>query len=238
MISLHHPSCTSLLLPGLWSPPDSGSETPYSPPEDESIKNLGSLSAGSLSQDSSPEMISGQQQDNKQHHQQHQHHASYVPPPYGHHHFKHMSHHIPNEQHQHQIHQLHHQVSLQENFCNFSNKISFNFIATAISSSSFDECNAPFNGGSTWTTLTKRCPPHTLEPGSYKWTRLTSWTNDSWSTVSRSIWTLACPASSSSLSWHDWRRLPKYASMSKWPSTTRHASILWCFTIFRTVSSE
>lgn len=111
-------SSTSLLLPGLWSPPDSGSETPYSPPEDGSCKNLGSggesLSAGSLSQDSSPEMISHSGQD-KQHPSQHQQHHPYVPPPYGHpHHFKHM-HHIPSEHHvNNQIHQLHHQVSIKK----------------------------------------------------------------------------------------------------------------------------
>jgi hypothetical protein len=151
MISLSHPSSTCLLLPGLWSPPDSGSETPYSPPEDESIKNLGSgsLSAGSLSQDSSPEMISHSGQQDKHHNQHSSQHHAYVPPPYSHHHFKHMTHHIPNE-HQHQIHQLHQQVSRVHTETIQTNSFLF---STAISSSSFDECNAPHE--STWNTLSK-----------------------------------------------------------------------------------
>lgn len=113
-------SVNSMMLPpsGLWSPPDSGSETPYSPPEDESCKNNlgsagGSLSAGSLSQDSSPEMIHAdgkQQQPNSQHHH---HHPSYVPPPYGHpHHYKQHMHHMSPPDHHQIVHQLHqHQVS-------------------------------------------------------------------------------------------------------------------------------
>ena len=41
-----------LLSSGLWSPPDSGSETPYSPPDEDNCKITSS------SNDSSPEMLS------------------------------------------------------------------------------------------------------------------------------------------------------------------------------------
>lgn len=97
---------TIILTSGLWSPPDSGSETPYSPPEDENCKQITSGLNGSLSQDSSPEMIPG---NDKQH--------PYVP--YGH---PYKTHHIPLPPDvNNQMHHLHHQVNIQ-----FSLSQSFN----------------------------------------------------------------------------------------------------------------
>jgi len=91
LLAMEDPSLQEVL--GLWSPPDSGSETPYSPPEDENCKQISSGLNGSLSQDSSPEMIPG---NDKQH--------PYVP--YGH---PYKSHHIPLPPDVNQMHHLHHQ---------------------------------------------------------------------------------------------------------------------------------
>ena len=83
-----------LMVAGIWSPPDSGSETPLSP-------ELNGSLPGSLGQDSSPEMIPHSGQENMKH--------PYVP--YGHH-YKHHPHHMPHpaDPMANQLHP-HHQVS-------------------------------------------------------------------------------------------------------------------------------